>query len=80
MRHIDFSKAFDKVPDQRLLLTLQHYGVSGNLQKVVEDRVTQGTVLGPLLFLAYVNDMSEGIRSTVKLSADNSLLYRKIYN
>ena len=80
MRSIDFLKAFDKVQDQRLLLKLQYYGVSGNLLKVVEDRVTQGTVLGPLLFLAYVNDMSEGIRSTVKLSAVNSLLYRKIYN
>ena len=46
----------------------------------VSSGVPQGTVLGPLLFLAYINDMTEGKRSTVKLFADDSLLYRKISN
>ena len=98
---LDFSKAFDKVPNQGLLRKLQHYGVRGNLQKWIEDflsaktqevvidgakstpspvssGVPQVTVLGPLLFLAYINDTSEGIQSTIKLFADDSLLYRKI--
>ncbi|MCG7865740.1 MAG: hypothetical protein JAY74_05120 [Candidatus Thiodiazotropha taylori] len=98
---LDFSKAFDKVPHQRLLLKLNHYGISNNIlawikdffsartQEVVIDGskstptpvtsgVPQGTVLGPLLFLAYINDMPECVKSSIKLFADDSLLYRKV--
>ena len=46
----------------------------------VSSGVLQGTVLGPLLFLAYIYDMPECIRSTVKLFADDSLVYRNISN
>ena len=42
--------------------------------------VPQGTVLGPLLFLAYINDMPECVKSEIKLFADDSLLYRRIQN
>ena len=42
--------------------------------------VPQGTVLGPLLFLAYINDMPECVKSDIKLFADDSLLYRRIRN
>ena len=42
--------------------------------------VPQVTVLGPLLFLTYINDMPSHNESDVRLFADASLLYRKIRN
>ena len=40
----------------------------------------QGNLLGPLLFLAYVNDISRNIESTIRLFADDCVIYRKIIN
>ena len=44
--------------------------------------VPQGTVLGPLLFLLYINDMPSHISSgtSLKLFADDAMLYRQINN
>ena len=42
--------------------------------------VPQGTVLGPLMFLLYINDITKGINSPLHLFADDFLLYRVINN
>ena len=98
---LDFSKAFDRVPHQRLLLKLQHYGIRGQLLSWIESFLTgrsqkvlvegktssyvpvvsgvpQGTVLGSMLFLIYINDLPKNVTSTTRLFADDSLLYRRI--
>jgi len=44
----------------------------------VDSGVPQGTVLGPLAFLCHINDLLDCVKSTVRLFADDCLLYRRI--
>ena len=43
-------------------------------------RPSQGTVLGPLLFSLYINDISADIESEIRLFADDCVCYREIKN
>ena len=53
-----------------------------NQKKInVTSDIPQGTVLGPFLFIVYINDFNEYIQhSTLKLFADDSIIYKTIRN
>ena len=41
----------------------------------IESGVPQGSVLGPLLFLIYINDLEQNIKSNIKFFADDTMLF-----
>lgn len=41
----------------------------------VETEIPQISVLGPIPFLLYINDMPEGISSNVRIVADDTIIY-----
>ena len=101
--YLDFAKAFDKVPHERLVKKLRSCGISGNLlrwitnwlknrrqQVRIKDKnsswinvtsgVSQGSVLGPLLFVIYTKDIDFGIKSKISKFADDTKLCAKVNN
>ena len=46
----------------------------------IESSVPQGSVLGPLLFLVYINDLERNIKSNIKLFAGDTMLFSTVKN
>ena len=102
--YLDYRKAFDTVPHNRLMLKLAAYGIGGNLLKWIHSfligrtqqvrvngtlssvqpvisGVPQGSVLGPLLFVLYINDIGDDIKdSRLFLFADDTKLSKHIHS
>ena len=55
--------------------TYRWMDASGVPQGSVTSGVPQGSVLGPILFLIYINDLPEEVYSQVRLFADDTALY-----
>ena len=82
---LDISIAFDKVWHDGLIFKLKCNGISGILLngtasdwRNVAAGVPQGSVLGPLLFLVYINDLTDNISSEMRLFADDSSLFTRV--
>jgi len=64
-----------------LLGRTQRVRVRGQLSAEVRvtSGVPQGSVLGPFLFVDYVNDIWRNMESTIRIFADDCVIYRKNY-
>ena len=66
---------FLKDRKQRVTLNRQVSSWTG-----VNTGVPQGSILGPLLFLVYINDLADDLSSNAKLFPDDASLFSVIYD
>ena len=46
----------------------------------IEAGVPQGSVLGPILFLIYINDLENGVKSQIIFFADDKSLFSTVHD
>ena len=101
--YLDFKKAFDKMPHERLTRKLNSYGftseITGWIRSFLTNRkqhvsvngsasdwsdvtsgIPQESVLGPILFIIYINDIVEQHKSEIYLFADDAKVFRTMTN
>ena len=44
----------------------------------VTSGVPQGLVIGPIIFLVYINDLPDGLKSSVRFFADDTVVYMTV--
>ena len=49
-----------------------------SIWKSVLNGVPQGSLLGPILCLVYINDLEEGVKGKILKFADDTKLFRKV--
>ena len=86
--YLDFTKAFDKVPHNRLMSKLNSIGINTEtlnwIKAFLSDRVQQICVNGsnstwkPILFVLYINDLPSNILSDVYMFADDTKIFNII--
>ena len=96
--YLDYQKAFDSVPHQRLLKQINSFGITSKAKNWIEaflsnrkqkvrvngeesrwapvlSGIPQGSIMGPILFSLFVNDLPQEVHSLISLFADDTKIH-----